>query len=147
MKKYTFERPGFTNTASKGVLVVATLFPIYLVIAQRIAGNAHVQYIVLLVYPIIAYWWYAALKPVKSAQLFENGDLTFVTGFGTKTMAVGSVRAIRPMFNLSARDFVLQHEQGSELLFGDPTAVSLLAASIRRVNPSLRLHRVPDPPE
>ena len=147
VKTYTFERPGFANAASKIVLVLATLCPIYVVVAQLAARRTDVQYFVLFAYPIIAYWWYVVLKPVKVLQLSENGDLAFVTGLGRKTVSAGSVRAIRPLFNLSAHNFVLQHERGSELLFGDPNAVSLIAAEIQRANPTVHLHHVPHRPE
>jgi len=144
---YTFDSPFFANTASKAVLLFVTLFPIFVVVALRIAGNTHSEYLVLFAYPIIGYWWYRILKPVKSVQVLDKGDLVIVTGFGTKTVPADSIRTIRPLSYLSpGDDFVLQHEKGAELLFGNPTAVSLIAAALRQANPAVHLHHVPHPP-
>ena len=122
-------------------LVLFTVVGVYAPISQWLAGRP-VQREIALMYPLLAVFWYMHLKPSRSVELTDAGELTFITGFGRRTIAAGDVRSVRPFINLSREQFVLHHARGYELLFDHPEEASRLIADIVALNPDVQVRRV-----
>ena len=95
--------------------------------------------------PILVYFWYMVLKPVRRAIISEGSQITFTTGLGSRSVMISSIRTIQPFLG-SRENFTLIHENGSELLFSDPTMVALLARDIRAVTCDVAVRGVSDLP-
>jgi hypothetical protein len=123
------------------VLALMTALMLYTPVAQYFFGR-EVDYEVMYSYPVFVYFWYMRLKPINTLAVAE-GEVTFANAFGKKRVPIDDLQAIRPFLNVKARDFVLEHRRGNELLFDDPTTVALFVADILARNPNFRVRGVP----
>lgn len=96
--------------------------------------------------PMLFYLWYMSLTPIREALLSDAGEITFVNALRKRTVRISEIVQIRPMFNLGSGNFVLTHGQGSEYLFGDPSAVATLVRDLRALGASFAARGVPEPP-
>lgn len=139
MKIYHLHRASVWHTLG---LALFSFFGVYLPIAHWLKGKP-VQWEIAWMYPMLAFFWYMHLKPSRSAELTAAGELTFITGFGRRTIAVRDVRSVRPFVNLSRNDFVLHHTRGYELLFENLDATARLIADVLALNPDVKVRGVP----
>ncbi len=133
MRTFIFSRPNVQSIASTVILGFFSVLLIYVPVAQFFAG-AKVQYVILVAYPMLGFFWYIVLKPARKIELSSTAEILVKRGLGTRRIPISSIRTIRPWFNLSRKDFVVEYTGGSELLFGNPVEVRALAEQLSEQN-------------
>jgi hypothetical protein len=135
---------GQSRWLERAALGAFSLVAIAVVVAR---GARHGLEAGTLLLPImLSYFWYMTLAPVRVVLVSPDGDVIFENAWRRRVTRIEDILEVRPLLNIVTNDFVLKHRGGSELLFGDPTAVAALVANLRELGATFPSRGLPEPP-
>ncbi|MFC1975793.1 hypothetical protein ACFLXQ_05305 [Chloroflexota bacterium] len=114
-------------------------------IGQVIAGHLPL-WVALVAGAGLVYMWTIRLVDVRTIVVGHDGRVIFIRGLGRREVRALDIKSVRPLFNISRRNFVLKHVYGSEFLFENPTLVAAVVREFVELNPELIVRGVPAAP-